>query len=84
MGGMALPNFLYYYWAVNIRVLLYWMDNNNDNTDSEWLNLEEASINSTSLKALLCSKLPFTQPISNLTSNPVVLHSRLNQDLEPI
>ena len=75
MGGMALPNFLYYYWAVNIRVLLYWMDNDNDNTNNEWLNLEGASVNSTSLKALLCSKLPFTQPISNFTSNPVVLHS---------
>lgn len=73
MGGMALPNFLYYYWAVNIRVLLYWMGN--DNTDAEWLNLEGASVKSTSLKALLCSKLPFTQPISNFTSNPVVLHS---------
>ncbi len=77
MGGMALPNFLYYYWAANIRVLLYWMgnDNDNDNTDTEWLNLEGASVSFTSLKALLCSKLPFTQPISNFTSNPVVLHS---------
>lgn len=51
------------------------MGNDNDNTDTEWLNLERASVNSTSLKALLCSKLPFTQRVSNFTSNPVVLHS---------
>ena len=44
-------------------------------SDTEWLNLEGASLNFTSLKALLCSKLPFTQPISDFTSNPVVLHS---------
>lgn len=29
---------------------------------------------SISLKALLCFKLPFTQPFSNFTSNPIVLH----------
>lgn len=55
--------------------MLYWMGNDDDNTDAEWLNLERASVIFTSLKALLCSKLPFTQPISNLTSNPIVLHS---------
>ena len=72
---MAFPNFLYYYWAVNIRVLLYWLGNDNDNTDTEWLNLEGASVNLTSLKAILCYKLPFTQPVSDFTSNLVVLHS---------
>ena len=71
----GLPNFLYYYWAVNIRVLLYWLGNDNDDADTEWLNLEGASVNLTLLKALLCCKLPFTQPISDFTSNPVVLHS---------
>lgn len=73
MGGMALPNFMYYYWAANIRALLYWV--RNDVTVPGWTILEGASIGSTSLAALLCSKLPFTQPISSFTSNPLVLHS---------
>ena len=50
---MALPNLLYYYWAVNIRVLLYWLGNDNNNTDTEWLNLEGASLNRTFLKATM-------------------------------
>lgn len=24
-GGMTLPNFLFYYWAANIRALIYWI-----------------------------------------------------------
>ncbi len=72
-GGMALPNFMYYYWAANIRALLYWI--NNDTSPPVWLILEGASVGPTSLAALLCSRLPFAQPISSLISNPVVIHS---------
>lgn len=72
-GGMALPNFMYYYWAANIRALLYWMRNNT--SSPSWKTLEAASVTSSSLDALLCSKLPLSQPISALTSNPIVVHS---------
>lgn len=76
MGGMALPNFMYYHWAANIRALLYWMRNDvTDVISPEWTVLERASIGSTSSVTLLCSKLPFKQPISTFTSNPVVIHS---------
>ena len=73
MGGMALPNFMYYYWAANIRALRYWL--RSDTTAPAWTILERASVESTSLAALLCSKLPFTQPISSFTSNPIITHS---------
>lgn len=82
MGGMA-PLIFLYYWAVNIRVVLYWMGNDDDNTDAEWLNLERTSVIFTSLKGILCSKLLITQPISNLTSNPIHCFA-LNQDMEPV
>lgn len=76
MGGMALPNFMYYYWAANITALLYWLRNDcTDVNGTEWMVLERASIGSTSPAALLCSKLPFKQPISAFTTNPVVIHS---------
>ena len=76
MGGMALPNFIYYYWAANIRALLYWIRNDGTYVNStEWMVLERASIGSTSPVALLCSKLPFAQPISAFTTNPIVIHS---------
>ncbi len=39
------------------------------------ISLETAKTEPTSLGALLCSRLPFAQPISILTSNPVVIHS---------
>ena len=70
---MALPNFIHYYWVANIRALLYWMKS--DGTDPKWVVLERSSINSTSLEALLCSNLPFKQPISTFTSNPIITHS---------
>lgn len=70
MGGMALPNFMFYYWAANIRAMLYWV--NNDVTVPVWSVLEGASVRSTSLSALLCAKLPFAQPISHFTSNPII------------
>lgn len=72
-GGMSLPNFRYYYWAANIRTLMYWMRSDADNLS--WLILEKASIERTSPAALLCSKLPFNKPISNFTSNITVIHT---------
>lgn len=45
------------------------MGNDNDNTDKS---LDVKSLEH--IKALMCSKLPFTQPVSYFTSNQVVLH----------
>ena len=72
-GGLALPSFLFYYWAANIRALLYWMIN--EAAMPVWLALERSSVRFTSLAALLCSDLPPTQPITSFSSNPVVIYS---------
>jgi len=73
MGGMSLPNFRYYYWAANIRILMYWIKRDADNLS--WLVMEKASIEHTSPAALLCSKLPFKKPITNFSYNPTVIHT---------
>lgn len=74
-GGLSLPNFQFYYWAANIRSMLYWKDLPSHDTAPKWLQLENLSCGSTSLYALLCSKLPLSEPIFRYTPNPVVKHS---------
>uniref|UniRef100_A0A3P8QX47 Reverse transcriptase domain-containing protein n=1 Tax=Astatotilapia calliptera TaxID=8154 RepID=A0A3P8QX47_ASTCA len=73
-GGLALPNFLFYYWAANIRALLYWMKDH-DNLSSSWVTLERLSVSQSSLVSLLCARLPLARPISSFTTNPLVVHS---------
>lgn len=53
-GGLALPNFRYYYWAANIWKVLYWLQNPKD----AWCISEANSCTSSSLPALALSKLP--------------------------
>lgn len=67
LGGLSLPNFLYYYWAANIHKLTFWMHAPQTN----WCLLEAKSCRSTSLRALLCSSLPLSP--SRHSSNPIVL-----------
>lgn len=74
-GGFSLPNFQYYYWAANIRNLLHWKEFPDLNTAPKWLQLENLSCNSSSLSALLSSKLPLLDPISKYSSNPIIKHS---------
>lgn len=40
LGGMALPNFMYYYWAANIRAWLYWL--RRDTFLPNWVTLDRA------------------------------------------
>lgn len=41
-AGLALPNFIYYYWACNIQKLLQWVHFNKDKSDS-WVLIEYAT-----------------------------------------
>lgn len=75
LGGMALPNFMFYYWAANIRGLTYWMRYNDSSDTPKWLNLEKISCKSVSLSSLICSELPMPEPASHYSSNPIVSQS---------
>lgn len=66
LGGLALPNFLFYYWAANIRSMLHWCFISNQ--PPLWLQIEEHACDSCSLVSLLC--LP-------LVSSPVILSSNI-------
>ena len=70
-----MPNFQYYYWASNIRALLYWINIPNDQIIPKWLSMESASCSHTSLHALLCSRMPLSEPVSTYSLNPIVKHS---------
>lgn len=67
LGGIALPNFLYYYWATNIRNLNYWVRYEDIEVLPSWLVLEANSVHPVSLKALLYS--PFHSSTSSYTKS---------------
>lgn len=67
VGGLALPNLKYFYWACNIQKVICWFQT----PTTDWCQDEANSCLSTSLIALITSKLPF--PPSKFTSSPVVI-----------
>uniref|UniRef100_A0A8C4T7W4 Reverse transcriptase domain-containing protein n=1 Tax=Erpetoichthys calabaricus TaxID=27687 RepID=A0A8C4T7W4_ERPCA len=69
-GGMALPNFQFYYWAANIQAIKTWTEIN-EHTQA-WSAIEVKSC-STSLYSLLCS--PINESYHKYTNNPIVLYS---------
>lgn len=66
-GGLALPNFLYYYWAAHVHKLIYWLQSR----ELLWCKLESQSVVLSSIEALVLSSLPINS--SRYTKNPVVL-----------
>lgn len=66
-GGLALPNFMYYYWAANIQKITYWLHS----PLTDWCLQEAKSCRSSSLPAIIYSKLPISP--SKFTRNPVVI-----------
>ena len=74
-GGLSLPNFLYYYWAANIKVMLCWKELSAQEPAPKWLQLENLSCGPTSLQSFLCCKLPLAEPVSKYTSNLIIKHS---------
>lgn len=72
-GGLALPNFLHYYWSCNIHKLLYLTTNPEGVERPAWVDMEFRSTTTFSLQSLVCSQLPLTP--ANYTSNPIVYNS---------
>lgn len=71
-GGLALPNFQYYYWAANIRNMLYWLRTTTVETPA-WLRIESAHCGKSSLPALLGLALPLELYVYK--HNPLIYHS---------
>ena len=43
LGGLALPNFLHYYWSSNIHKILYWISNSAHEERPAWVDMELGS-----------------------------------------
>lgn len=57
LGGMALPNFQYYYWAAYFRVFQDWLNQLQPQCSSMWLAIEVTSCLPTTITALLYSSI---------------------------
>lgn len=68
--GLALSNFLSYYWASHIKIMAYWLDNTA--TPPNWLELEQEACQPNSIGAILLA--PYTIEKSLYNSN-VMIHS---------
>ena len=71
-GGLALPNFRYYFWACNINKLLYWLRGGDTHTCPPWAHIEISS-SSRSLHSAICSQLPISA--HRISTNPVVINT---------
>jgi len=66
-GGLSLPNFMFYYWSVNIHKITFWLSS----STTTWCRLEVNSCISTSPLALLTSPLSCNVSSASLTHNPI-------------
>ena len=72
-GGLALPNFLHYYWAANIHKVTFWMSSFRDGVGPDWCDMERQACGPVDPAALLCSPLPLSRKW--YSNNPVVSNS---------
>lgn len=73
LAGLALPNFIYYYWACNIQKMLFWKEDYHPEHSEAWLHLESSNC-SIHLGSVISTSAPPT-PLTRFFSNPVVLNS---------
>lgn len=69
-GGLALPNFMFYYWSANIVKLSTWIRVFKEGHGPLWSTLELNSDSTTSPVAIMCSALPIGRNVK--FKNPVV------------
>ena len=70
LGGLALPNFRFYYWAANLRIIQFSIQYEKLPGSSTWLKMEALSSKPVSLTALL--HCPFSLSLSPYTKNILV------------
>lgn len=69
-GGLALPNFLHYYWAANISKLITWYNVSITDKGPDWSLIEKQACSLVSLASMLCALLPLMVGVQ--TNNPIV------------
>ena len=69
-GGLALPNFLYYYWAANIHKVIVWYNTFLEGEGPNWSRMEQQACSPVSLVSVLCGPLPIA--VCTHTENPIV------------
>lgn len=79
LGDMALPNFQFYYWAANFRVIQYWIRADTPHIIPAWMKIESSSCMPSSLDALAHS--PIHCGSSSFTKNILL---KTTEDLEPV
>ena len=60
LGGLALPNLRFYYWASILRVIQLWISLEGTPVPAAWLRMEMFSANPASLTALIHAPLSFS------------------------
>lgn len=73
VGGLALPNFILYYWAANTSKLSYWITSFSTGQSPTWVAMESETCPSFSPLPNLC--ISFSKTSNFFSSNPVVKHS---------
>ncbi|XP_059823631.1 IQ calmodulin-binding motif-containing protein 1 isoform X1 [Hypanus sabinus] len=74
--GLALPNFRFYYWAVNIRYLICWLKDWDGSFSPHWVSLEIKSVLGFALGSILGTSLPFAlSKLPKQIDNPIVKHT---------
>lgn len=79
VGGLALPNFMLYYWAANLSKLPCWVTSFRAGQGPTWAAMETESCSSSSPLLSLCTF--FSKKSNYSSSNPVTKHS---QNMAPI
>lgn len=72
-GGLALPNFRYYYWAANLCCLSFWARYGFSDEGPKWVELEKLSSSSVSLPAIIGASLRLCRNLK--LNNPIVHNS---------
>uniref|UniRef100_A0A1A8LYQ6 Reverse transcriptase domain-containing protein n=2 Tax=Nothobranchius pienaari TaxID=704102 RepID=A0A1A8LYQ6_9TELE len=72
-GGLALPNYMHYYFAANIHKLLFWVKGLDEDETPIWVHMERYVASPVSLRSLVCAPLPLSKHL--YTNNPVISNS---------
>ena len=67
-GGLALPNFLFYYWASAIKTFIFWL--NTTESPPNWLLMEQEECHPYSLATILLAPTKISRLLYN--SNPII------------